>query len=156
MPYIVDAEIISNKPLAPGTMRLVLRSPEIAEECAPGQFVNVHTAAPGQTDPLLKRPLSICRADREKGCIELVYNIVGKGTALLAEMTGRCRIVGPLGKGFPLPEDNCVSLLAGGGVGCAPMCFLADELKKRNKDAYIITGFGTKEQIFTKSLLPGA
>lgn len=74
---------------------------------------------------LLPRPLSIFNVSRQKGELVLFFMIRGQGTALLAKSDpGSCRqLLGPLGNGFPpLPAR---SLLVGGGIGVAPLVFLA-------------------------------
>ena len=63
--------------------RLRLSAREIAEQCHPGQFVNVRLA--GRREPLLPRPLSIFRRSREEGWIELLVKSVGRGTRLFAQ-----------------------------------------------------------------------
>ncbi|MBQ9359215.1 MAG: dihydroorotate dehydrogenase electron transfer subunit, partial [Abditibacteriota bacterium] len=152
MPYIVNAQILSNEPIADKVMRLVLKAPEIAAECVPGQFVNLRVSPEGTSDPLLQRPFSVCNA--EDGALTLVYAIVGKGTMLLSRMRDTCRITGPLGNGFPLKGGDC--LLAGGGLGCAPLYYLDSELRKQGAGTTVITGFSGEGQIFTRGLFPDA
>jgi len=62
---------------------MTMSAPEIARNAKPGQFV--HLRISDCIDPLLRRPFSIHRVDRGKGEIKLLYRIIGRGTALLAE-----------------------------------------------------------------------
>jgi len=110
--------------------RLTLTAPLIATSAQPGQFV---MAACGPAlDPLLRRPFSIHRCmglDR----IQLLFRVVGKGTGLLARsMPGQqLSLIGPLGHGFQLAPKGPVCLV-GGGIGIAPLLFLADRLCATN------------------------
>jgi len=74
---------------------------------------------------MLPRPFSIYRADSVTGELDLLIEIKGKGTGLLAKTgTGAAlELLGPLGKGFPVPPAG--SLLVAGGAGIAPLAFLA-------------------------------
>ena len=57
---------------------------EIARAARPGQFVNI---LPSPTsDPLLRRPFSICTADRDAGTFTALIKVVGPGTQLLTQM----------------------------------------------------------------------
>lgn len=110
----------------------------------PGQFVNIKIGE--GTDPLLRRPFSIY--DREGDTLRIVIRVIGRGTELLSVMTpGDINILGPLGRGFTI-EDNRAVLLVGGGVGNAPLLYLAKELKKAgNRVTYIYCSRGA-EYIF--------
>lgn len=92
--------------------------PQIAALFQPGQFVMVK-AWPGN-DPLLRRPLGILKA--EAGDIFLYFQVIGRGTALLAAMEpGReIQLLGPLGRPFPRPESG-LTLLIAGGRGIVPL-----------------------------------
>jgi dihydroorotate dehydrogenase electron transfer subunit len=64
---------------------------------------------------------------REGAALDVLYKISGRGTALLAAARPgeRVRTVGPLGRGFPLPEPGERALLVGGGTGIASLFDLA-------------------------------
>jgi dihydroorotate dehydrogenase electron transfer subunit len=64
------------------------------------------------------------------GWIELLYNIVGSGTQLLAARKPgeELSLLGPIGTRFQLHKERPRPLLIGGGVGMPPMIFLAQEL----------------------------
>lgn len=118
--------IADHREVGPSTRRLVFHSPELAACAKPGQFV--HVLCGSLYDPLLRRPFSIHDADADSGLISLLYEVRGRGTALLAEkLPGEILdVLGPLGNGFVLPEsgDQPV-LLVGGGMGVAPLKFLS-------------------------------
>jgi dihydroorotate dehydrogenase electron transfer subunit len=85
-----------------------------------------------RTDPLLPRPMAVYRAETgEQGAdVEILYKIVGRGTALLAEaLPGqRVAIVGPLGKAFPPPRSGERVIIVAGGTGIASVYELAARL----------------------------
>jgi dihydroorotate dehydrogenase electron transfer subunit len=101
-----------------------LIAPRVAARAAPGQFVMI--AVPGGGF-LLRRPLSLyaVRGDR----VVLFVEARGAGTERLArlEVGDAVELAGPLGTPFPT-QDVDQALLVGGGVGCAPLQYLADVL----------------------------
>lgn len=132
--------------------------PEIAEKAKPGQFVEVRVS--DGMEPFLRRPISIF--DAEGSILKLLVRTVGKGTRL---MTGwgpgkEVDIIGPLGNGFDLESAGKEPLLVGGGIGAAPLYFLAKELLKKGcnpkllflprRDAVVLNSFGNlKEELHT-------
>jgi dihydroorotate dehydrogenase electron transfer subunit len=107
--------------------RLTLHSPLIAAAAQPGQFV---MAACGPSlDPLLRRPFSIHRRIGSDS-IQLLFRVAGRGTRLLSEVRPgqSISLIGPLGRGFRLSSATSVCLI-GGGIGIAPLLFLADRLQ---------------------------
>ena len=106
------------------------------EEAVPGQFIMVRVF-PGNT-PLLRRPFSIYKrtAGGGKTLVEILYKVVGKGTALLSQSAakGPLDIIGPLGTGFLLTPPPGPLYLAGGGIGVPPLFFLATTLRQRGID----------------------
>jgi dihydroorotate dehydrogenase electron transfer subunit len=100
----------------------------------PGQFLMISAGAVtavDRTDPLLPRPMAIYRGHARVGSgsarIEVLYKASGRGTRLLAEaLPGqRVRVVGPLGRSFPLPAASTRAFLVGGGTGIASLFELA-------------------------------
>lgn len=126
----------------------VYNEPDIASEAQPGQFVNVRVS--GATAPLLRRPFSICHVDRDKGLFGVFFKTVGEGSEALARASERDRIdiVGPLGTPF---EWNGLkrALLVGGGVGIAPLHFLASEIRKQRQhgdnETDIVFAYGARD-----------
>jgi NAD(P)H-flavin reductase len=103
---------------------------------APGQFymLSTQTTWGGGTDerPFLPRAFSVLRARRASGGLELDFLLeaVGPGTARLCALAPgeELGLVGPLGNGFALPPEDRRPVLAGGGVGIAPLAILQDRL----------------------------
>lgn len=108
----------------------------IAKKSRPGNFVM--TAVSTASDPLLKRPFGIFRA--EPPYIWLYYEVVGKGTELLSQKkkNDQLTVLGPLGNSFPGLEKKNILLVAG-GRGIAPLFYAAEDYASRNK-VFLIYG----------------
>ncbi len=132
----IKAAIISNIEVMPETRLVWLEAPRIADAARPGQFVMVQCGA----DTLLPRPLSVHNVDNSN--LALLFNVVGNGTRWLSqrEKGDTLDIFGPLGNGFFIKPDSRNLLLVAGGIGIAPLCFLAYAALKEGKKATFITG----------------
>ncbi|RDV81679.1 dihydroorotate dehydrogenase electron transfer subunit [Ammonifex thiophilus] len=143
---IHEAEILSQRRLAPDIYRLELFAPRVAEQAQPGQFLMVRTSI--SLDPFLRRPLSVNAVDRRRGAVALLYRVVGRGTRLLAErkLGKRLNVVGPLGRGFTVPLSGPVVLVAG-GLGIAPLFFLAEVCRQRGNEVILFYGARSQEEL---------
>jgi dihydroorotate dehydrogenase electron transfer subunit len=145
--YQRKAEVIKSEQLTRDIFRLTLLSPEIAAAARPGQFVMLRVTETG-FDPLLRRPFSIYQAN-SNGLLQLLYKVVGKGTRIMAGLhPGRLvDLVGPLGNGFSTEERN-YSCLIGGGMGAAPLFFLATWLLRQGETApLVLIGARNEEEL---------
>lgn len=126
--------IISKQAIAKGIFDLIIKCPEIAEITKAGQFAQV--SAEGF---FLRRPISICDIDKEKGTIRLVFEVRGKGTDKISELNkgDSIDIIAPLGNGFKV-LDGKKAICIGGGIGTPPMVGIA---KEYGKNATVISGF---------------
>ncbi len=131
-------EIIKKREIADGIFDFTVHCEEVASISEPGQFV--HISVPGY---FLRRPISICEIDKEKGTIRLVVQVRGKGTEAMSHLNEgeKMDLLGPLGNGFSISEDNDSVILIGGGIGTPPMLELA---RIYGEKATAITGFRTK------------
>ena len=134
-----DSEILLNRSIAPGVFLMALKSPEVVAAAGPGQFVMVRVR-PG-FDPLLRRPFSIAGVKGHDQFL-LLYRVIGRGTGIMAETKegGRLSILGPLGRGFEIPGTEKRPVLVAGGMGVAPLFFLAQTLRSRK--VHFLMGFG--------------
>jgi dihydroorotate dehydrogenase electron transfer subunit len=101
----IKVKILSRKEVAPNIYLMKLKAPEIVQDTLPGQFIHIKCSKDNY--PLLRRPLSIHRIDKEKGEIYILFQVVGEGTKLLAqkEVGDNLDILGPIGNGFNIyPE----------------------------------------------------
>ena len=133
----VRTRILYNKEVKENYFHLAVHAPKITKEALPGQFLNIKVN--DAFEPLLRRPLSIHRI---KGAnIELLYEVVGKATRILSQRKpGECLdIIGPLGNGFTLRNSGHkkLNILVAGGMGVAPLLFLAEKLAGRKPLALI-------------------
>jgi dihydroorotate dehydrogenase electron transfer subunit len=111
----------------------------------PGQFFMLE--APGR---VLPRPMSVCLAPR--GELAFLIDPIGPGTRALCalEPGDELHVLGPLGNGFDLAVER--PLLVGGGIGIAPLPFLAERLG----GAPAILGFRSEWHAEAAALLPHA
>jgi dihydroorotate dehydrogenase electron transfer subunit len=135
------------------------------EPGAPGQFFMLE--APGR---LLPRPLSLCLAPPAE--LAFLVDPIGPGTQALCalEPGDRIHVFGPLGHGFRL--DVARPLLVGGGIGIAPLPYLAEALRSPRLGSPrlgsprlgsprvgfppAVLGFRSEEHAEAAALLPGA
>ncbi len=117
-----------NQDLSPKFKHLVLEAPDLASVIEPGQFVNIRVSA--GTEPLLRRPFSVYRA--LNGEVELFYEVLGRGTKVLAQKKSGdvLDVLGPLGQPFSLPPSGTEHVvMIAGGIGVAPFQILTDALE---------------------------
>ncbi len=119
-----NGEIIFNHSIGSGYFHVSFYAPEIAAKARGGQFVHVKIA--NLRDRILRRPFSIEGADPVKGTVDVVYKVVGEGTAVLSEAApgSVCDLLGPLGNGFSdCPADAVPVFITGGyGVAATRLC----------------------------------
>ncbi len=145
------ARILANK--AAGRFgHCKLEDPEISHAALPGQCVDIQITS--GLDPLLRRPFGIHAAGR--GTIDILYEIVGRGTLFLSQKRPGeyVDVIGPFGTGFRLPPSafRLPAVLIAGGMGVAPLLFLAEKLAegKRQKTkgkSTVLIGAQTKAGI---------
>lgn len=127
-------------------------APEVAELARPGQFVAL--AVGGDTSAhLLRRCFSIHKVSPggiTGGTVDIVVAARGPGTRWLSDLRvhHQVSIVGPLGRGFPLPGDPVPCVLVGGGYGSAPLFWLAAALRERGCHVEMVLGAATADQLF--------
>lgn len=143
--------VLSNRSLFPDSVYLMeIRSEKIAAAAEAGQFVEIKTGA----IPLLRKPISLYAADKERGTITILYQIRGEGTRNLAGYAegDLVDLIGPLGRGFTVRKSDGRSLLVGGGIGIAPLYQLGKDLKALGNDVEFILGFASREASYAIDL----
>lgn len=126
--YQEKVTVINNQRLGPDLFRAWLRTDKIAVSVKPGQFVDIRI---NDGDiPLLRRPFGI--HDVKGRELAVLYQVLGKGTGYLSKKKSGdvLDVIGPLGNGFDLikPRKSEKVLLAAGGMGIAPLFFLAKKI----------------------------
>lgn len=133
MYYCGNYPIVEKRSLGANVYSVTVSTPECANAASVGQFANI--SAPGFT---LRRPISICGIDKERGTLRFVFEVRGKGTAAIANVReGECLdILAPLGNGFKLPEGKVI--VVGGGIGVPPLLGVS---KVKGSDCMAVLGF---------------
>ena len=144
-----EASVVLHEVLDGHYHRLVLHSPSIASSAWAGQFVMISVPSSGvpaisvpssgvpanpvpsqgRAPILLPRPMAIQRRHPERGDIEVTFSIAGRGTAELAriEVGQSLLLIGPLGRGFEIPDTTSRILVMAHGSGvCAVLGIVED------------------------------
>jgi len=97
---------------------------------------------------LLRRPFSFAEvtAEGDKTFAELLYCVVGPATVRMTTLSaGDCvDIIGPLGRGYQIPDGKKTVLLVGGGMGTPPLQHLAQSLTARDDGIDVVSLAGAK------------
>ena len=127
--------IVSKKTLAKGIFDIEIYCPHIAKAAKAGQFAQVQAEG-----FFLRRPISICDINKDKGTIRLVFEVRGHGTDKISELNkgDLVDIIAPLGNGFKVLEKGKKAVCIGGGIGTPPMVGIA---KEYGENATVISGF---------------
>jgi dihydroorotate dehydrogenase electron transfer subunit len=130
---------------------LGFHAPHIAAAALPGQFVNIKPDS--SYDPLLRRPFSVHRVEGD--IVEVLFNVVGKGTSILADTHAGdlLDVLGPLGVGYRIDAGFDTAILVGGGLGVAPLPILTAALVKRGIAVHTFVGGRSKAWLSLDHLL---
>jgi dihydroorotate dehydrogenase electron transfer subunit len=166
------ARVVENTRLYGDTYVMWCSAPELMRGAAPGQFLMLRcadlmagasespSAAMLADDPLLPRAMSYHRVRvREDGPeFAILYDVVGRGTAWLARREPGDAVYawGPLGRGYSLPRGGRGQnlLLVGGGIGIAPLLWLADEAVAKGHSVVLLDGARDANGVFPADLVP--
>ncbi|GGE41568.1 dihydroorotate dehydrogenase B (NAD(+)), electron transfer subunit [Pullulanibacillus camelliae] len=142
--------IVSHKVLAQNIYEMTLEGELVQHMSDPGQFVHLRVDEHGDT--LLRRPISLADYDKEMRQCTLIYRAEGQGTAkLAAKRSGEgVDVLGPLGNGFPIPQDLAgeQALVIGGGVGVPPLYNLSKQLQACGAIVTHVLGFASADVAF--------
>jgi dihydroorotate dehydrogenase electron transfer subunit len=162
------AEVRGNKPINPHHYRLTLSLTGAAAEAfagtVPGQFAQfdasdlalppVEMIPPHLRDAagkrlLLRRPLSFADVRREPGgevVLEVLFCVLGPATVRMTTLAAgdRISLIGPLGRGFTVPEGKRQVLLVAGGMGAPPLQHMAAWLHERHPDVSVLAFAGAR------------
>ncbi len=140
-------KVLNNRTINKSYYVLEIEIPQGADDILPGQFVEILVEDSKST--FLRRPISIYNVNPQRKSMELLIQIVGDGTMQLSKIkTGDyVDIMYPLGKSFSIIEKGKKALLVGGGVGVAPLLYLAKKLKNNGVKTHILLGGRSSENI---------
>lgn len=136
-------EILRKEVMADGSIiRLDIHSPLIAKKAKPGQFVIIRVNERGE-----RIPLTIADCDAYSGVITIIFQIVGKTTALMRSYNAGDYIkdvVGPLGKPAEIEKVGTV-IMVGGGTGIAILHHVTKAVREAGNFVIGILGARNKE-----------
>jgi len=153
---IIDSRPFSFQPRQSGNRvllgfhRMWLSCPQI-EKAKSGQFVMVRCGE----ECVLPRPFSIHQVNDDKVALWIAVWEEGKGTQWLAQRQAgdTVELVGPLGNNYEIQSDSHKLLLLAGGVGIAPLYFLAQEAAMRQCSVILIHGASTEINLYPEPYL---
>lgn len=145
MPKQIFAELIEKEEIIKDVYKFSVKADEIVNDSKPGNFIEIRVN--NQIEPFLRRPISIYNMDKQKGILEFIFQVKGKGTDILAkkEVGDKIDIVGPLGFGtFKYDKYNKIAII-GGGIGIFPLYELSKQAKNQGRTVNCYLGFRNKE-----------
>ncbi len=134
--------ILKKEQLAPQVVRFRIDAPKIAQKRKAGQFIICRSSEDAE-----RIPLTIANGNASEGWIEIIFQVVGAGTMMLAELNEgeeMFDLVGPLGKPTHI-ENFGKCLCIGGGVGIAPLYPIVCALKEAGNEVTTIIGARSKD-----------
>ncbi|MBI1977459.1 MAG: dihydroorotate dehydrogenase electron transfer subunit [Candidatus Omnitrophica bacterium] len=142
--------ILENRKVNAEYYKLIFSSKPLSQNVLPGQFLNIQID--GHENLLLRRPFSYYRVQGNR--IEILYEILGRGTQVLAEKRKghTLKALGPLGKPFTQKLKGKKRVLVAGGVGVPPLVFLAEQVQDKTKPLLLI-GCKSKKEVLPKAEL---
>lgn len=147
-------EILKRQEMAGGTVVLnEISAPLIARKANPGQFVILKANETGE-----RIPLTIADTNLEKGLITIIYQVVGKSTALFKTLQVGDKfqdVIGPLGKPTHIEKLGTV-VCVGGGTGVAVMHPITRGLKNIGNNVIAIIGARTKDLLILEDKMAAA
>jgi dihydroorotate dehydrogenase electron transfer subunit len=142
--------IEKSEELVPGIFRLWFKAPQISEAGCPGQFIMVRCGE----DTVLRRPLSVHRI--QNNSMALLFQVKGRGTEWLSRQKkdDSLDVFGLMGRGFMIPRQSRNVLLVAGGIGIAPLYFLAETAIKKDCAVTLLIGAASSRQLYPINQLP--
>jgi ferredoxin--NADP+ reductase len=134
--------------LSANVVRMDLSAPEVAKRRKAGQFLVLKVNEQGE-----RIPLTMVDSDPATGTVTIIYQVVGKTTALLAELAVGDTILdlqGPLGNPTEIENFGHV-VCVGGGVGVGVIYPIARALKEAGNHVTSIIGSRTKDLLILEA-----
>jgi len=147
-------KIIFKREMAEKTVcHLKVEAPRLARKAKPGQFVVLRVNETGE-----RIPLTMAGTDPSGGTIDLIFQVVGKSTALLRTLNVGdiiMDIIGPLGK--PTHIENLGTVICvGGGTGVAVMYPITKAYKEAGNEVIAIIGARNKDLLILEEEMKAA
>jgi ferredoxin--NADP+ reductase len=148
-------EIVHREEMAQGTVIMnVIRAPKIAAKAKPGQFVIVRANETGE-----RIPLTMADTDPAAGTITIIYQVVGKSTALFKTLQvgqGYQDVVGPLGNPTHIEQYPGQVICIGGGTGVAVVHPITRGFKNAGNHVIAIIGARTRDLLILEDKMRAA
>lgn len=143
---IYHSKLRKIQPVARDTFVLHLENTELSHNVSAGQFIEIKV--PNCAEILWRRPFSIHDAQPQDNLVYVLFNAVGRGTAVLTELPQdtNIEVLGPLGNHFVYDDNLAEALIVAGGLGIAPFMLMKRELEQRQIPMRLFYGVGTAEQ----------
>ena len=141
-------KIVKKEVLNSVVVMMEIEAPYVAARCEAGQFVIVRVDEDGE-----RIPLTIADFDRERNTVEIIFQVVGYSTTLMARLNEGDYLqdfVGPLGQPAPLNKEWKHVIGIAGGVGAAPLYPQAKKLAEQGTKVDVIIGGRTAELVLLK------
>ena len=141
-------KIVKKEVLNSVVVMMEIEAPYVAARCEAGQFVIVRVDEDGE-----RIPLTIADFDRERNTVEIIFQVVGYSTTLMAKLNEGDYLqdfVGPLGQPAPLNKEWKRVIGVAGGVGEAPLYPQAKKLAEQGTKVDVIIGGRTAELVLLK------
>jgi ferredoxin--NADP+ reductase len=146
--------IVKREEMSDGTVVLnEIEAPKIAQKALPGQFVILKANETGE-----RVPLTMAETDPEKGTITIIYQVVGKSTALFKTLQvgdDFQDVIGPLGKPTHIEKLGKV-VCVGGGTGIAVMHPITRAMKEAGNHVICIIGARSKDILILEDRMKAA
>jgi ferredoxin--NADP+ reductase len=147
-------KIVEKREMAERTVcEFKIEAPDIARKAKPGQFVVIRANETGE-----RIPLTMAGTDPDAGTINVIFQVVGKTTALLRSFTagdGIMDIIGPLVVSTHVEKLGTV-ICVGGGTGVAVMYPITKAYKEAGNHVIAIIGARTKELLILEEEMKAA
>ena len=147
-------KIVNREEMSDGTVVLNdIDAPKIASKAKPGQFVILKANEEGE-----RIPLTMAETDPDKGTVTVIYQVVGKSTALFKTLQvgdGYQDVIGPLGKATHIEKVGNV-VCVGGGTGIAVLHPITRALKEIGNHVTCIIGARTKDLLILEDRMKAA
>ncbi len=137
-------KIVTKKELNPTVTFMSILAPRVAKKAEAGQFIILRVDETGE-----RIPLTVAGYDREKGTVDIIFQVVGATTEKLNHKTEGEFIsdfAGPLGRKTEL-DGLKEAVIVGGGVGCAIALPIARALKEKGVTVHSVIGFRNKDLV---------
>jgi ferredoxin--NADP+ reductase len=147
-------QIVRRAEMSGGTVVLnEIEAPRIARKAKPGQFVILKATEDGE-----RIPLTMADTDPERGTITVIYQVVGKSTALFKTLeVGDAYLdaIGPLGRPTHLEKLGTV-VCVGGGTGVAVLHPITRALKEAGNHVIAVMGARTRDLLILEDQMRAA